>query len=152
MFHSDSFLDLRVWHFSSWILVLTLQYMQCKFVFMFIPTWPPQKPDRSRMKQREGNSKLCLFLWKSFKNSKYVLRCENVKMTITFRTIPLFQPMKGYTLANATYPTCMRNVLEKTFMLAIILRFHVHAWFVYNLYLRTSKNLIVCVCVGSSWW
>ena len=41
--HTHAHLDLRVWHLSPWILVLTLQYMQCKYVFIFIPTWAPHK-------------------------------------------------------------------------------------------------------------
>ena len=43
IFHTHAHLDLKVWHFSPWILVLTLQYMQYKYVFIFIPTWAPHK-------------------------------------------------------------------------------------------------------------
>jgi hypothetical protein len=36
-FHTHAHFDLRVWHFSPWILDLTLQYMQYKYVILFIP-------------------------------------------------------------------------------------------------------------------
>jgi hypothetical protein len=41
--HRHAHLDLRIWHFSPKILILTLQYMQCKYVLTFIPTWAPHK-------------------------------------------------------------------------------------------------------------
>jgi hypothetical protein len=37
-FPHTAHLDLRVWHFSPWILDLTLQYMQRKYAILFIPT------------------------------------------------------------------------------------------------------------------
>ena len=37
-FHTHAHLDLRVWHFSLWILDLTLQHMQYKYAILFIPT------------------------------------------------------------------------------------------------------------------
>jgi hypothetical protein len=41
--HRNALLDIRVRHFSPWILLLTLQYMQCKYVFTITPTWAPHK-------------------------------------------------------------------------------------------------------------
>ena len=37
-FHTHARLDLGVWHFSPWILYLTLQHMQYKYAILFIPT------------------------------------------------------------------------------------------------------------------
>jgi hypothetical protein len=53
IFHTHAHLDLRAWNFSPWTLVLTLQYMQCKYAYMFIPTWAPNKPDRIMLKKQE---------------------------------------------------------------------------------------------------
>ena len=52
IFHTHAHLDLRVWHFSPWILVLTLQYIQCKNVCMIHPYLSSTKAFRS--KQKEG--------------------------------------------------------------------------------------------------
>ena len=60
IFHTLAHLDLGLWHSSPWIHVLTLQYMQCKYALLFVPTWAPHKPNRCRMKQKEGNFMLCV--------------------------------------------------------------------------------------------
>ena len=51
IFHTHAHLDLRVWHFSPWILILTLQCIQWKYVFIFILTWAPHKLFRCRQKE-----------------------------------------------------------------------------------------------------
>jgi len=38
LFHTHAHLDLRVWHFSPWILDLTLQHMQYKYAILYTPT------------------------------------------------------------------------------------------------------------------
>ena len=50
------------------------------------------------------------FLKKNFQNSK-LLRCEIGKITL-FRELFHFSTTQGNMLANATYPTCVKNVLE----------------------------------------
>jgi hypothetical protein len=55
IFHTHAHLDLRVWHFSPWILVLTLQYMQCEYVF----------------KSRKKKARSCMPWWGS-KNTTYI--------------------------------------------------------------------------------
>jgi hypothetical protein len=49
-------------------------------------------------------------LEKNFQNSK-LLRCEIRKVTL-FQELFRFSTTQGNMLANATYPTCVRNVLE----------------------------------------
>jgi len=132
MFHTHAHLDLGLWHFSPWIFVLTLQHTQCKYAIMFIPTWAPHKPFRSRMKQNKAKQCYALlrnhtslsdmrvpseeykwtmhFLVKTLKNSK-ILRCECGKMTL-LQELFHFSTTQGYMLASATYPTCLRNDLE----------------------------------------
>ena len=47
---------------------------------------------------------------KNFKNFK-LLKCESGKMTL-LRELFYFSNAQGHMLANATYPTCVSNVLE----------------------------------------
>ena len=50
------------------------------------------------------------FSWENFQNSE-LLRCEIGKMTL-FRELFHFSTTQGNMLANATYPTCVKNVME----------------------------------------
>ena len=50
------------------------------------------------------------FLEKNFQNSK-LLRCEIGKMAL-FQELFHFSTTQGNMLANATYPTCVKNMLE----------------------------------------
>ena len=51
------------------------------------------------------------FLEKNFQKNSKLLRCEIGKITL-FRELFHFSTTQGNILANATYPTCVRNVLE----------------------------------------
>jgi hypothetical protein len=127
--------------FSLSIFALNLQYMQYKYAIILSLPELHINLFRSRMK-KEGKIVLWLgkdhtpfsdlrvpfeeykwcmhiFCWKLLKNSR-LLRCENGKLTL-LRQLFHFSTTQGYMLANATYPTCVRNALEWFFMLAVCL-------------------------------
>ena len=122
-----AYLDLRVWHFSSWILVLTLQYMQCKYVLTFIPTEAPYKLLEVRKKKAshwcfgedpknttytewfesttKGEGKLC-FVFK--KNLKMFLQLTWLKEDgDLFQAVPFFNRLKFHGRHFESYSTCM---------------------------------------------
>ena len=92
----------------------------------------PHKPFRSRRKQKKAKHCYALvriytplsdlrvpfeeykvnyaFAWEKLSKLQ-VLRCEIEKMTL-FRELFHFSTTQGNMLANATYPTCVKNVLE----------------------------------------
>ena len=88
--HTHAHLDLRVWHFSPWILVLTLQYMQYKYILIFIPTWAPHKP------LEVGKKKAKLFMpWWGSKNKTYIEWFESTtrgegKLCFVFKILKCF--------------------------------------------------------------
>ena len=88
--HTYAHLDLRVWHFSPWILVLTLQYMQCKYVFICISTWAPHK----LLEVDKKKAKSSMPWWVS-KNTIYTEWFERTikgegKLCFVFKTLKYF--------------------------------------------------------------
>ena len=88
--HTHAHINLRVWHFSPWILVLTLQYMQCKYVLIFIPTWAPHKLLEVGKKKAKS-----LMPWWGSKNTIYIERFESTtkgegKLFFVFKNLKMF--------------------------------------------------------------
>ena len=131
--------------FFSSDLVLTLQYMQCKYVFIFIPTWAPYKLLEVGKKKEKSSMP-----WWESKNTIYIERFEsttkgegklcfvfkNLKMFLQltwltedgdlFQAIPFFNRPKVHGRHFESYSTCMTR---NSFMLMPCAK--VMSWVIY---------------------
>jgi hypothetical protein len=80
---------------------------KAKHCYALVRNYTPVSDLRVSFEECEVNY---AFLEKNFQNSK-LLRCEIRKMTL-FRELFCFSTTQGNMLANATYLTCIKNMLE----------------------------------------